>query len=401
MGWIEEFLLLTDGLPTPALFRQWGAIGTLACAMERRLYIRIARKILHPNLYVMLVGPPGSGKSVLLDPVKNLLRDVNKFKISPDTLSKASLFDVIAGSHRAFNTPTGLFEQCSLSIIVDELGVFMSEHDLAFISVLNNVWGNPRNYSEQFRNVNAGKVKDIINPQINLLVGTQPAFLASILPEEAWGMGLMSRVIMVYSNAPPVIDDLFAEDLPDQEALISKMSKRLEQISQMSGAFVFHPEAADVLNKYNKAGYPPKPEHYKLQYYNVRRGMQLFKLCMIASISEGDSLIITRDHVLLAMDWLTQAEALMPDIFNDMTLKSDSEIIKDLHFWMFKEFTKTKKAIHSSRIYQYLSEKVPSEKVPRIIEIAERSHTINRIEGTALYQPRAQIQNTGVGVVTQ
>lgn len=390
MNFIDDFMTLTEGLPTPQLFRLWSAIGTLSCAMERRLYIRSARKILHPNLYIMLIGPPASGKSVALEPAKNLLRSINKFKISPSSLTKSSLIDSLYNAHSTLTTLNGPIEQSSLSIIVDELGVFMSEHDLSFISVLNDIWGNPQNYSEQRRTVNAGKVKDLINPQINLLVGTQPAFLASILPEEAWGMGLMSRVIMIYSNTAPTLEDLFAEEDNKFSYLENSLKKYLKEISQLHGNFEITDEAKGILNKYHKAGYPPKPDHFKLQHYCPRRGMQLLKLCMVASIADDLSKIINRDHVLRAMDWLIQAEALMPDVFNDMTLKNDSEIIRDVHYWLYKEYKNTNKAVHISRINEYLSHKVPVEKIPRIIEIAEKSNVIERIEGTTLYTPRAR-----------
>lgn len=392
--WIEGYLRFTAGTPTPDLFRLWSGITTLASSLERRCWVVTAGKILFPNLFTLLVGPPASGKTIAIDPAKEILMDAQKFKLAPDNMTKAALVDVLENANGFVTTPEGIIEQHPLSVYISELGVFLPQHDLEFLGVLNYIYDNPPSYREQRRHSNAGKEKQIIKPQLNILAGAQPSFLASLLPEEAWGMGFTSRLIMIYSNSAPKTS-LFAERDP-QRPLKETLVKRLVELSQLRGQFKFERSAAELLQNWHNEGCPPVPEHYKLQHYNGRRIIHTLKLCMIAAVSEGASdLVIKHEHVQRAMEWLVHAEALMPDVFNDMTLKSDAQVIQELHFFMWKEFQRSKRPMHEARIIQFLSSRIPSEKILRVIEIAERSNVIHRQVSTKLYIPRAagQIEN--------
>src|SRR6266481_9773574 len=53
--WIEAFMDYTGGLPSPAIFRLWAGISTLAGAQERRTRVMSAGRPIYPNLYVLLV----------------------------------------------------------------------------------------------------------------------------------------------------------------------------------------------------------------------------------------------------------------------------------------------------------------------------------------------------------
>ena len=133
-------------------------------------------------------------------------------------MTKASLVDEMAKAQR--HIPLNKFpgtealsveflEYSSLAILAEELGVLISSHDLDFLSLLTKIYNSKAVYSET-RRTNKLSV-EVFNPQITFLGGTQPAFLGSILPEEAWGMGAMSRIIMIYSGVG-VKKQLFPED---------------------------------------------------------------------------------------------------------------------------------------------------------------------------------------------
>ena len=89
-----------------------------------------------------------------------------------------------------------------------------------------------------------------------------------------------------------------------------------------------------------------------------------------------------------ALGWLLHAEKLMPDIFRHMVGKSDSQTIQELHFFLFREYAKNKKPLHESVIFHFLSQHAPSDKIPKIIEIAERSNIIVRVAGSPFYTPK-------------
>ena len=156
------------------------------------------------------------------------------------------------------------------------------------------------------------------------------------------------------------------------------------------GRCVFTQDAQVELVRWYRAGLDPAPEHSKLMHYNGRRLLNILKLSMIAAVSRSCALEITLHDLTRARDWLLHAEELMPDVFREMTQKSDAQVIQELHFFLWRLWVKEKKGIHESRLIHFLHNRVPSEKILRVIEMAERSNIISRAAGTSTYVPRAK-----------
>lgn len=383
--WIDRFMAYTDRLPSPPILRLWSAIACIAGGLERRVWVTTAGGICYPNLYTLLVAPPAIGKSQTINKVHDQWMGTKKLYIAPKSVTKASLLDNLAKATRklVIKDGQGLFEYNSLCIASSEFGVLVPEHDTEFMSVLVDIYDNPPDFREDRR---TSRSVEIIKPQLNILAGTQPGFLANLLPEEAWSMGFMSRIIMIYAAAGPQIDlwDTSAEESPMRIELM----KDLTRLTTLMGAVIFSDEAKAELLRWYKAGLPPVPEHSKLEYYNGRRLLHMLKLCMISATSRSAELVVEMQDLARARDWLLGAEQLMPDVFRDMVQRSDSVVLQELHFFMWRLWVKDKKAIHESRLIYFLQNRVPGEKVLRLLDIAERSNIIEREAGTKSYKPR-------------
>lgn len=391
MDWINSFMEYTDGITSPRLFRLWSAISAVAGAMERRCFANTSRGSVYPNMFVLLVGPPGTGKTESLKHIEELWYSVGKFHVSPNNMTKAAMIDSLLEAHRNIILESGkkMLDYHSLLIPSSEFGVLVPAHDLEFLSLLNHLYDNPKVHREKRRHFNSGKDTEIINPQINIIAGTQPGFLAHLLPEEAWSMGFTSRIIMVYCAYAPVVPLFGDDDL--REGLYKKLKTELIEISDLIGQFSWDEKAADLLSKWHQAGMAPVPEHPKLVHYNPRRILHIIKLSMVSSTSSRRDLIIKPEDVNRARDWLLEAEDLMPDIFKDMVHKSDENIILELHMALTKIYAKDKISIPAAKIYHLLQAKLPSERIAKVVEIAERSGVLARIAGNQVsYMPRAK-----------
>ena len=62
---IDLVMEFTEDAMSPELFRRWGAIALVAGAMERRVWTRTKAGEVFPNLYTLLVAPPGVGKQII------------------------------------------------------------------------------------------------------------------------------------------------------------------------------------------------------------------------------------------------------------------------------------------------------------------------------------------------
>lgn len=396
-------MAFTDGQPTPERFRLWAGIGAIAAALERRCWTMTAGRRTYPNLYTLLVGPPTSGKTVSIDITYDLWVDSKAFHIAPKSITSAGMVDALREADKKFMIPGNIMEYHSLIIPCPEFGTFINQHDLEMLANLNDIYDSPRIYGQKRRHVNGGKTIEILNPQINILGGAQPGFLASLLPEEAWSMGFTSRLIMVYGQESPRVT-LFGTLQFDQN-IRKELLHQMSAMTKVHGQFKWEESAGAEIERWYGTRMEPIPTHSKLEHYNGRRILHLLKLCMVASVSRGSNLsgddlgsnpppnglelIIRLEDVNRARDWLLEAERFMPDIFRDMVLKSDYQTIQELHFHVWQIYSGTKAPVHDEHLYSFLSNRVPSEKITKIIETAERSGIINRIAGESrLYIPK-------------
>lgn len=382
--WIESFLDHTEGLPTPDIFRLWAGISAVAGALERRVWIETSRSRLYPNMYVLLVGRPGVGKSQAIAPVGDLWRLCKGVHVAPDNLTKAALIDAVdAASRRIIRSETEMVEYHSLAVASPEFGVLVPAHDLEFLNTLNHLYDNPPSYRENRRSMGDNQI-DISNPQLNLLGGTQPAYLANLLPEEAWGMGFTARLLLVYSGEKKKVP-LFR--MQEVRGGYKELVAGLTAFTKLFGKIEFDQEAQTLAEDWADAGCPPVPEHSKLENYVSRRIIHVLKLATISAVSAGNPSVTAKDFTR-ARDWLLQAETAMPDIFREMVQRSDVQVIQELHFFAWQIYIKEKRPVHETRLIHFLQNRVPSDKIMRIIEISEKAGIFERDAGSNAYRPR-------------
>lgn len=355
--------------------------------MQRRIWTESANGIIYPNLYVLLVAPPGIGKSETIKRIGELWRAVEDLHVAPSSVTRAALIDVLARSNVKIVRPEGFQIFHGLNVASTEFGVICPAHDLEFLNTLNDLFDCGDSYSEERRH--RQEQVDIKYPILNILGGTQPGFLSELLPEQAWSMGFTSRLLMIYS-AQEVEIDLFSVADPTAKTSSKKtydnykksLAADLHSIAQMYGPVEWDKDAAEALITWYKRKLEPVPTHSRLQHYKVRRLLSIFKLSMISSVSRGSDLRIMTQDLTRAQDWLLEAEGRMPDIFRDMAGKSDKLVIDDLHAYMWRMWIRDKKSIHESKVISFLSNKVPSEKILKIIELCERAGVIEKDRST-------------------
>jgi hypothetical protein len=300
----------------------------------------------------------------------------------------ASLVDALNAAKKIIKKPdgNGIIEYSCFYIFADELGVFMSSHDLSFLSLLTKFYDNPDSYRETRRHSLKEPI-DIVNPTVTFLAGTQPGFLSSVLPEVAWTQGLTGRLIMVYANKCPSLS--IFDPYEPREALEKKLIAGLVKISKLYGQCSWAKDAIEEFINWEALGFAPVPQHPKLEYYCNRRG-KLFavRLAMISAISRGSNFVIDKEDVVRAKGWLLAAEDSMPFIFRDMVYRSDVDVINELLAYAVREYGTTRKPVHESVLLSFLQRKTLADKADKILSLMERSGQLQRIAGSENYVPK-------------
>ena len=375
-NWIDGFEEFSDHLPSPLIFRRWGAIAAIAGALERKVWLRSLGMDLYPHLYTVLVAPPGIGKSVITTAIEKLWRGLTTHHVAPKSLSKASLIDSLAEAKRAKTVISGdslYLEFNSLLVNAGELSVLIPAYDSEFMAALTGIWDGDH-YEERRRGNNLHIV--IKKPQINLLGATTPSYLNGVLPEGAWDQGFLARTFLIYSGER-ITRDIFSEAQMSGE-LLSKLSSDLRDIADMAGPFLWELPAREAMKEWHLAGGPPIPDHPKLTHYLTRRSAHLMKLCMIAAAAESSDRVIRLRHYQTALDWLLSMEAALPDIFKALGSRGDGQTIEEVYHFLYQFYTARKEPMAEHRLISFIAERVPSYSVLRIVEIMEKSGQIEK-----------------------
>jgi len=214
---MQEWLDYTSQFPTTQRFNVWSCIGAIAGALQRRCWIVSAGRMLFPNMFILLVGPPGVGKSDAITTTRSIWTQFMNLPVAPQSLTGKGIVDEMAAAknQQTVTIDGESYHFHSLLIPAPELGTLIQEYDITQVSMFNELFDCNESYMERTR---GGGPLEVPRPHINMLLGTQPKFMSHVFPDTAFGMGLTSRIIMVFDDAQGHKLDIFgeAENTADQ-----------------------------------------------------------------------------------------------------------------------------------------------------------------------------------------
>ena len=371
----------------------------MAGALEKNVCARTGvDKPIYPNLFATFVANPGIGKSLIISEVREMW-DAAGLNVGPETVTKAAMIDYLAEASSGVSME--LVPRHTALFAASELGMLIPENDTTWLNVLNHLYDCPPILEERTRG--KGVIK-IANPFVTILGGTQPKFLGALFPEDAYGMGFMSRLIMVYAGAAPVFG-LFDARPKSDPFLRLNLEHDLKSIAKLSGEFTWHPTVVAEFGQWYSEGLPPEPTHSRMQGYNARRLLHLVKLMMCFSASRGSDLMIDMEDYTEAKDLLLGTETLIPEIFKEMTAGAHGQIIQEAHTFLILTYARTKAPIRESTLVAFFTNKVPVNLIAFNIDAMVRGGMIKEtpllsptgapIAGTTAYKPLTVMESPG------
>lgn len=341
---LQEYLALMSETETPPIFHAWSLVSAAAACLTRRKYFPLGAIKVMPNMYVMLVGPPGVRKSAGISFISGLLEEIPNFRFAPNNTagrmqglvsamngkkprgeeaedkafadaieSGGFTLNVGIGDDLADDTAHNLNKH-ALYVAESELSGFIGRNMDDFITFLGDMWdkSGSSKYEYQLKN----EIVSVAYPCLNIIGGITPMHITTYLPPQAIGQGFSSRVIMVYEDKakkiawPPEID---GESKKEFKTL-------LEWIFNMEeGAFNYEPEVRDAVVKLydHNIGI----EDVRFLHYAQRRQSHLLKLAMALCALRMDDCVTVADirdaHIILCA-----TEKRMPEALGEYGLNS-------------------------------------------------------------------------------
>ena len=311
-GWISTYLRHTAGVESPEVFHFWSAISAIACAMGRSTWVDFGFREIHPNMYVVLVGPSGRvRKTSASDIAMDLLRvavpalDVLEGKATmPGIIKRMSETYKLTGDSRI------VLYAGELKVL---LGGTMSNSSM--LEDLTELYAG----KSKFKYITKGEGEVILNRvSINLLGASTPEWLTTARGSDFVASGFSARILYIYRDEP---ERRFYRATRGNgwEGTESDLIADLRHISELAGPFIVEPEAEVLWEKWynNKSNFEFDDERFGP--YMERKDKHMLKIAMVLRAGKDDSMVVTADDMRGAMLALNQIEAGMSDVYKSVS----------------------------------------------------------------------------------
>lgn len=350
---IEKFALKNEFLKahldyvehteSPIIMHTWGALVTAGACLGRHAYLKLGIGNVFPNMFCLLVGPPGTRKNAAIKYPVDIMKQYTNVKMAPDdtggqrqgliaAIQNSELDNIAAQLQDPESHNINLFGDTSeldilksvnmevsqedvdahtLFICATEFGSFLGQGSLEMTRFLNKMWDG-EDYKYKIRKEHY----TLKNALLNLLGGTTSADLATLLPEEAIGQGFMSRIVLVYAaqrgkRIPPSKSYVKKELEDDLGRYYQHLFYDFRTEMSMSK------QATDLEDEiYNQ---DIKIPDTRFIYYAERRHAHMEKLSIVLAAT-NDRAEINLADVELAHEILKETELHMPDALGEYGL---------------------------------------------------------------------------------
>ena len=207
-GWLKDYLDYTSGHEAPEDFHLWVGLTIVSAALRRKVWLDNVYHKLYPNLFTILVSPPGVGKkTTAINIGVNILREaVGDLKIVSEKCTPEALAKRLAEVREERKESGGMRLDAKAEglVVAPELTVFMSsdQYNATMLTLLTRLYDCAD--IQEVNTIGRGLEK-LKNVFLSLLGATTPSEISKAIPPAATGGGLMSRLTIVQRDSTPRI----------------------------------------------------------------------------------------------------------------------------------------------------------------------------------------------------
>lgn len=316
--WLKAFVEYASFGEAPLTMYFWVGVSTIAGALRRRVWIDQGFFRWLSNFYIVLVAPPGIvAKSTTASIGMNLLREVQGIKFGPDVVTWQALVQSLASATEMFPIGDKFYPQSAITIESSEFGNFLNPNDREMVDVLVSLWDGKQGAFTKITKTSGSD--EVINPWVNIVACTTPAWIAGNFPEYMIGGGFTSRCIFVYAEEKRRYVAYPSQHLPPEfQQMRMKLIQDLERISTLAGPYELEPAALQWGEEWYEQHYKNRPPHLNNERfggYIARKQTHIHKLAMIMAAAQRDERVITLAELKGADALVSALEVSMPKVF--------------------------------------------------------------------------------------
>lgn len=327
-SFFKTYMSYVGETEAPVIYHRWSCLSLIGAYLGRDFYLPFGHSILYPNMYIMLLGEPGTRKSTAIKLAKKIITSAGYKNISSDKTSKEKFILDLAEQH----TPDSVNDildsnlwgegevngYAQMYIACDEFNDFIGLGNLEFISLLGNLWDFSGTFELRNKNSKSVSVQD---PTISILGGNTATSFANAFPSDTMGQGFFSRLLLIHGEST-------GKKIPFPESPSTEITedciRSLRRIKEIcTGPATISALARNLLSKIYVESKPLDDPRF-ISYSN-RRFTHLLKLSLLISASSYSN-EISSDAVVEANTILTHTENLMPKALGHFGRARNAEV---------------------------------------------------------------------------
>lgn len=338
MSFIQDYHLMTANTKPCKEFHAWSMLSALSVFAGRRFWFPFGHMCFYPNLYVVLVGDPGCGKSTAMNRPKSIVRAAGVCPIAASQITKEALAQKMSSTfdgkpkktpfegRRTYAHAGREIEYNQYAIFATELTQFIGVNPIGFLEFLTAVWDEPiievetKNKGHDF----------VTGPYITMLACMTPDIVKGYLKMNVLSSGFARRTAFVYDTGKNIIPwPNRTQEQIDAELRLVEFGKALQS---RSGPFSITPDCAKFYEEWNQKNEETIIDrHPNVRGWYESKGEMLFKVSMLIALATNcQDLVIELPHYKLALHYCALLEKNLERVFEGTGSNPNAGVISQV-----------------------------------------------------------------------
>lgn len=331
MSFISDYFAVTEGSEPLLEYHVWSMLGALSAFAGKRFWFNLGHLRFYPQLYIVLVGVPGTRKTTAMDFAKNMVLDSGICPFATTQITKEALTQEMSSTvdGKAKRTPFSgqkFFEHegqpveyNQYTIFASEIVDFISVNPQGFLDFLTAVWDTK---IVEVKTKNKGH-DFVANPCINFMGCMTPEKMKGYMKMSILTGGFARRTAFVFASTKKIIP--FPVE-PPQDAY-RRCVEFGKSIQSLSGPFDWTNEVKEFYGDwYVENQKTIKDRHPTTHGWYETKMEILFKLSMLISLAETRERVITLPAYRLAMRYCEMVENKLERVFEGSGINPNSQV---------------------------------------------------------------------------
>jgi len=323
-SFVDSYMQFAVNSEAPDRIHFWCAIAAIAGALGRRTWIDLGNFDFTPNVYIIIVAPPGVvAKSTTINTAISLLKEVEGTYFGPDMVTPQALLDCFTDAMDFFELDGKIHRHSSLIVEASEFGNLFRNREDVLSNLLIALWDGKRGIFQK-RTKKDGK-QTLENPLLTMIGATTPSWVSHNITEQMISGGFISRCLFPFADQKQRLI-AYPQGRTGNTALVrgafrASLVRQLKEIRSLHGPFHLSPEAMDFGEAWYAQHFSSLPMSYdpaRFSGYRERKQGHMHKVAMCLAASDHSFPVIHKRHLELALTMLDDLEKDFEHVFSSV-----------------------------------------------------------------------------------